>query len=86
MSNEVRDPETYAIIGAAMNVHGFLGLGFLEEVYRQALIVDFSRRDIPFRREASLPIDYRGQRLPCGYRVDSSASTMSWLNSRRCRR
>ena len=64
------DPDTYAIIGAAMAVHTTLGCGFLEEVYRDALAIEFEFRGIPFEREVSLPISYRGRRLPRNYRVD----------------
>lgn len=40
------DPQTYAIIGAAMEVHSTLGSGFLEAVYHDALPRQFSRRDL----------------------------------------
>jgi GxxExxY protein len=64
------DPRTYAIIGAAMEVHKQLGCGFLEPVYQEALTVEFSRRKIPFRREVTLPIFYKQVRLNTPYRVD----------------
>jgi len=64
------DPRTYAIIGAAMEVHKQLGCGFLEPVYQEALTVEFSKSKIPFRREVRLPIFYKQVRLNTPYRVD----------------
>jgi GxxExxY protein len=64
------DPRTYAIIGAAMEVHKQLGCGFLEPVYQEALALEFSKREISFRREVTLPIFYKETRLSTPYRVD----------------
>jgi GxxExxY protein len=63
-------PQTYAIIGACMAVHGELGHGFLEAVYQEALAIEFTRRGIPFVREKRLAIWYSGSQLSTGYDAD----------------
>jgi GxxExxY protein len=67
---ELKDWQTHAVIGAAMEVHRQLGAGFLEAVYQEALTLELAQRDIPFRREVEVPVYYKGQRLACAYRAD----------------
>lgn len=65
-----RDPQTYAIIGAAMEVHQHLGPGFLEAVYVEALHCELIERGIPFAAEVLLPVLFKGRRLATSYRAD----------------
>ncbi len=65
-----RDPKTYAIIGAAMEVHSVLGCGFLEAVYQEALREEFNRVGVPYQKEVGLDICYKELKLPVSYRVD----------------
>ena len=67
---QLKDPQTYAIIGAAMEVHRILGPGFLEAVYRQALRVELAARSIPFACEVELLIGYKEVNLDCKYKAD----------------
>ncbi|MBA3461021.1 MAG: GxxExxY protein [Deltaproteobacteria bacterium] len=48
------------VIGAAIEVHRTLGPGFLEPVYEGALALELQLRGIPFARQTTIPIVYRG--------------------------
>jgi len=50
---------TFAVIGAAMEVHRILGPGFLEAVYQVALERELILRAIPFEKQVRLPVKYK---------------------------
>lgn len=62
--------ETYAIRGAAIEVHKRLGHGFLEAVYQEALEIELRFRGIPFESQKRLEVVYRDQVLKKGYVAD----------------
>ena len=70
MQNLNHDPETFQIIGAAMEVHRRLHRGLLEAIYCEALTIEFALRHIPFEAEWPLRMEYKGQRLTGIYRID----------------
>ena len=61
---------TGEIIGAAIEVHKALGPGLLESAYEKCLCHEFKLRSFPFERQKQLPIEYKGVKLDCGYRLD----------------
>jgi len=58
------------IIGAAIDVHRALGPGLLESTYEECLCHELTLRSLPFERQRPLPVEYKGVKLDCGYRVD----------------
>jgi GxxExxY protein len=81
--------ESYAIVGAAMEVHRTLGKGFLESVYQESLGVEFKKRQIPFCREHLLELFYKGDKLSkyfvadfiCFEKIVLELKSVSVLNS-----
>ena len=61
--NFIHKEETYQIIGAAMAVHQYLGCGFTEKVYQDALEIEFQAQGIPYKREEPIHVSYRGVQL-----------------------
>lgn len=62
--------ETYQIIGAAMEVHKTIGCGFTEPLYQEAFEQELQLRSIPFQREKSFHVTYKGKELKKEFRPD----------------
>ena len=61
---------TNKIIGAAIEVHKELGPGLMESAYEECLCHELRLRGIGFERQVALPVEYKGLKLECGYRLD----------------
>jgi len=71
--NEYRnkcDELSNKIIGAAIEVHKTLGPGLLESTYEECLCYELSSKGIGFKRQLSLPVNYKGKVLDAGYKID----------------
>ena len=58
------------VIGCAIEVHKTLGPGLLESAYEQCLAYELSCLKIPFRTQVAMPVEYKGVKIDCGYRID----------------
>jgi GxxExxY protein len=73
--NELVDRWASAVIGAAIEVHRLLGPSFVDSVYEEALCLELQRRRIPFERQASIAVAYKGHHVGEG-RVDIFVADM----------
>ena len=58
------------VIGAAIEVHKVVSPGLLEEAYATCLCRELSIRELGFKRQVPIPIEYKGVKLESSYRVD----------------
>jgi len=60
----------HSVIGSAIEVHKVLGPGLLESAYEACLVQELTVRGIQYRRQAQVPVNYKGTLVDCGYRAD----------------
>ncbi len=61
---------TEQIIAGAIEVHKKFGAGLLESAYEACLVHELTLRGLRVERQVALPIEYKGVRVDCGYRID----------------
>jgi len=59
-----------AIVDCAFRVHSTLGPGLLESIYEVCFCLELEQMGIPYERQISVPLIYRGVELPSGIRLD----------------
>ncbi len=64
------DALSKTVIGCAIEVHRELGPGLLESTYEHCLAHELALNEIQFERQKQIPVDYKGQKIDCGYRID----------------
>ncbi len=57
-------------MGACFEVYKDMGRGFLEAVYQECLEIEFGLRQIPFRSQVALNLQYKRHRLKQEYIPD----------------
>ena len=62
-SDKDETPISYAVIGAAIEVHRTLGPGYLEKVYQAAMELELALRGLRFDKQLVIPIEYKGSRI-----------------------
>ena len=58
------------VIGAAIEVHRLLGPGLLESSYHGCLRRELQLREISYRSQVALPLEYKGVQIDRGYVID----------------
>jgi GxxExxY protein len=61
---------TGKIIASAIEVHRHLGPGLLESAYEECFCHELKLQSVVFDRQKPLPLEYKGIKLDCGYRMD----------------
>jgi GxxExxY protein len=66
----IHEEITGPVIKSAIEVHRILGSGLLESPYERCLAYELKQNEINFKSQHVLPVEYKGIKLDCGYRID----------------
>ena len=75
---------TGKVIGAAIEVHKALGPGLLESAYEECLSYELMLNKMRFERQKPLPVEYKGVKLDCGYRLDLVVENILIIELKAC--
>jgi GxxExxY protein len=64
------NPISEKVIGAAIEVHRHLGPGLLESSYQACVCRELELREIRYRSQVVLPLEYKGIQIAKGYVID----------------
>lgn len=70
MNKEELNHLSKIILDSAIEVHRTLGPGLFESIYEVCMIKELTSRGLQVASQVELPVIYKGERLPKGYRLD----------------
>jgi GxxExxY protein len=70
MSDLLFKDEIFKLVGLCMEIHRELGKGHGEAIYKDALVIELQRANVPFAREQKYEVTYKGTVLPHYYFAD----------------
>jgi GxxExxY protein len=66
----MQDELSRKVVDSLFYVHQQLGAGLLESVYEECLGITLKKRQIPFERQVTMPIEFDGCTIPNAYKID----------------
>ena len=61
---------SYFIRGSIFDIYNFFGPGLFENVYKQALYVDLTKKGLHVLQEVGVPTKFKEEELGLSYRID----------------
>lgn len=70
MASIIHKLESFEIMGACFEVYKEKGSGFVESVYQECLEIELGLKNIPFKAQVELALNYKGRPLKSKFKPD----------------